>query len=56
MESKAILQSLEKKLRSAPDSKQKLIDKDMFNTLVTMEKRISALEKLVEKYEKESEE
>lgn len=55
MESKTILQALEKRLRITPDSKQKTIDKDIFNTLVTMERRISALEKLVEKYKKESE-
>lgn len=56
METRNLLLFLEKKLRNAPDSKQKAIDKDIFNTLVTMEKRIAALEKLVEKYERESEE
>lgn len=49
---KAELLSLEKKLRACPDSKQKVIDKDIFNLLVTMTKRIEELEKEVEELRK----
>lgn len=49
---KAALLSLEKKLRACPDSKQKVIDKDIFNLLVTMTKRIEELEKEVEELRK----
>lgn len=49
---KAALSSLEKKLRACPDSKQKAIDKDIFNLLVAMTKRMEELEKKVEEMKK----
>lgn len=55
MDTRALLTLLERKIRASTDPKQKAIDKDIFNILVTMESRISALEKLAEKHTKESE-
>ena len=49
---KAELLSLEKKLRACPDSKQKAIDKDIFNLLVAMTKRMEELEKKMEEMNK----
>lgn len=49
---KAELLSLEKKLRACPDSKQKAIDKDIFNLLVAMTKRMEELGKEVEELRK----
>ena len=48
---KAELLSLEKKLRACPDSKQNAIDKDIFNLLVAMTKRMEELEKEMEEME-----
>lgn len=49
---KAALLTLEKKLRACPDSKQKAIDKDIFNLLVAMTKRMEELEKEMEEMNK----
>lgn len=50
---KTSLAFLEKKLKACPDSKQKTIDKDIYNLLVAMTKELIELEKKVKKQEEE---
>lgn len=50
---KAEILSLEKKLRACPDSKQKTIDKDIYNLLVNLTKEVMELHKKVKEQEEE---
>ena len=50
---KTSLAFLEKKLKASPDSKQKMIDKDIYNLLVNLTKEVMELHKKVKEQEEE---